>query len=230
MISKKIFRAAILISVLLTGACASEKRTAAANTSTGNSAQSVSTVSDAMSVSQATSGQCANGGDVYTVYSDNNQNGVFDSADTVLSKQIVCNGVNGETGATGATGAQGPAGPSGAAAPPSSSSSPSSSQTPVEVITPCGATSAASAGGTSKPVVNKEVLLRLADGEVLGVVSDAASGLNTRLTVLADGSFTDTDSTLCSFTLATAIDAKTGAKTRSISWSGVVQESWTLFK
>ena len=81
---------------------------------------------------------------------------------------------------------------------------PPTSLTPVQAIAPCGV--------ASSPY--KEVLLVLSDGEVLASYSDSASGANTRLALLPDGSYVDTDASSCQFSLATNGD------TRSITWSG----------
>jgi hypothetical protein len=80
-----------------------------------------------------------------------------------------------------------------------------------EAIAPCGAASSSF----------KEVLLRLADGSLLASFSANSSGQNTRLSLLPDGSYTDTDDSACSFTVST------NGNTRSISWSGG-GESWTI--
>lgn len=83
--------------------------------------------------------------------------------------------------------------------------------TPVEYITPCGPESSA----------YKEILLRMADGSVLGSFSQDSSALTTRLALLPDGSYVDTDQSSCAFTLSTS-----GA-TRTIAWSGG-GESWAI--
>lgn len=80
---------------------------------------------------------------------------------------------------------------------------------PVEPIMPCGNT-----------VAYKEVLLRLSNGQVLASFSENVQGLMTRLTLIPDGSYMDTDNSQCTFTLSTS-----GA-VRSISWFGSVQKSW----
>lgn len=80
---------------------------------------------------------------------------------------------------------------------------------PVEPIMPCGNT-----------VAYKEVLLRLSNGQVLASFSENVQGLMTRLTLIPDGSYMDTDNSQCTFTLSTS------GSTRSISWFGSVQKSW----
>jgi hypothetical protein len=92
-------------------------------------------------------------------------------------------------------------------------SAPATAYSPVEAIQPCGAT-----------VAYKEVLLRLANGQVLGSFSDDTSGTMTRLAFLSDGTYMDTDGSSCVFSLST----DSTSSTRSVSWSGSVQESWSL--
>jgi len=82
---------------------------------------------------------------------------------------------------------------------------------PIQPIMPCG-----------NNVAYKEVLLRLSNGQVLAAFSDNVGGLNTRLTLLPDGSYIDTDDSNCQFSLLTSNDQAT----RSISWFGKVQISW----
>ncbi len=269
----------------------------------------------------ATSAQCSNGGTVYAIYFDSNNNGVLDGTDSVISTQAVCNGSNGTkgssglstivglyrvsvsdgicasgsglqvstgfdsnlnssldaseikqtqivcdgtTGATGATGSAGTAGSNGhsivmSIIPASSASCPTGGSTflmaldvndsgiyspldpkqqstticnglngtngtnglnaqapaysAVDAIMPCGNT-----------VSNKEVLLRLADGEILASVSDSASGANTRFSFMNDGNYVDTDGSGCNFSIATS----TNGTTRSISWMGQVQSTWSV--
>lgn len=87
------------------------------------------------------------------------------------------------------------------------------SYTPVEPIMACG-----------ESVAYKEVLLRLSNGQVLGSFSNDIGGTMTRLAFLPDGTFMNTDSSACVFSLATSSDGKT----RSISWAGQVQKSWEI--
>lgn len=81
----------------------------------------------------------------------------------------------------------------------------------VDVITPCGVT-----------VANKEVLLRLQNGQLLATVSDNVNGYNTRLAFVVDGNYVNTDPSACTFSI------RTQNKTRSISWGGSVQSSWQM--
>lgn len=68
---------------------------------------------------------------------------------------------------------------------------------PVDLIMPCG-----------DKVPNKEILLRLNDGQVLAVFSANTGGDMTRLSVLQDGTYKDTDSSGCVFTLQTSGDGR----------------------
>lgn len=55
----------------------------------------------------------------------------------------------------------------------------------------------------------KEELLCLNNGNVLASFSDNASGLNTRLSLLPAGTFTDTDNSGCSFAVTIALSGST---------------------
>lgn len=85
-------------------------------------------------------------------------------------------GVNGSDGATGPQGPQGETGPAGAAA-------------VIEVIDPCG----------DAPGVYDEVILRLANGQLLSSFSDNSNGKNTRFSILTPGSYMTTDGSSCRF-------------------------------
>lgn len=61
----------------------------------------------AIDVASASGEQCAAGGKVYSVYLDSNRNARKDLDETVLSSQVVCNGVNGQNGADGRNGTDG---------------------------------------------------------------------------------------------------------------------------
>lgn len=189
---------------------------------------------------------CEAGGYTLVVGTDTNDNGLLDITDSNLKSLTVCNGVNGKdgqdgekgdtgvkgdtgetgsqgaTGATGSTGSTGPAGPQGipgaqgspgptGSPGPQGSPAPASSFTPVKVVTPCGPNSS----------TYKEVLLVLADGSILASFSENANGKNTRLALIPDGSYVDTDSSACSFTVTTV------GHTRYITWSGG-GDSWSI--
>jgi hypothetical protein len=59
------------------------------------------------------------------------------------------------------------------------------------VIDPCGDTAG----------IHDEVLLRLSNNTLISSFSDAASGLNTRFSLLRPGSYITTDGSVCRFTI-----------------------------
>lgn len=149
----------------------------------------------------APSNVCAAGGSTLLMALDVLDGGVYSAGLPNQQSMTICNGADGQNGANGANGADGHDG----------ADAPVPAFSPVEAILACGAT-----------VSYKEVLLRLANGQVLGSFSDNASGANTRLAFLPDGSYVNTDGSGCSFSLSTS------GSTRSISWSGQVQLSWPV--
>ncbi|MES2856676.1 MAG: hypothetical protein V4692_12470 [Bdellovibrionota bacterium] len=144
--------------------------------------------------------QCSAGGSYIVMALDSDRSGTYTNADTSQQSLTLCNGATGATGADGTDGEDG----SDAEVP---------AYTPVQPITPCGNT-----------VANKEILLRLSNGEVLASFSDNTQGKMTRLVLVEDGTYMNTDNTSCKFTLATSQDGKT----RSISWFNQVQMTWNL--
>jgi hypothetical protein len=203
-------------------------------------------VGQSVDVRGANSDECANGGIVYTSYIDVNLNSVFDNEDSVITKYPICNGINGSNGQDGQNGngvaftvvpasvavcANGGAtvlmatdvGNTGVydinAANQQSmticngQNAVTPAYTPVEPILACGNT-----------VSNKEVLLRLSNGQVLGSFSSDVGGTMTRLSFLPDGNYMNTDNSGCKFSLSTSADGKT----RSVSWSGAVQKTWSM--
>lgn len=84
-------------------------------------------------------------------------------------------GPQGPAGQNGQDGAQGPAGAAAV----------------LEVIDPCG----------DAPDVVDEVILRLANGQLLASFSQNASGLNTRFAVITQGSYVTTDGSNCAFSV-----------------------------
>ena len=137
---------------------------------------------------------CPAGGSTIMMALDVNDAGFYSALDPNQQSVTLCNGMNGTNGTNG-------------------QDAPVPAYTPVEPIMPCGNT-----------VAYKEVLLRLSNGQVLGAFSNDVSGYMTRLAFLPDGSFIDTDTSGCNFTLSTSSDGST----RAISWAGQVQESWPI--
>lgn len=90
----------------------------------------------------------------------------------------------GPAGDRGPAGAQGPAGSDGAAAA-------MSAYAVAEVLDPCG----------DAPGVIDEVLLKLANGQLLASFSDNSSGKNTRFSIIPAGSYVTSDGTNCHFTV-----------------------------
>lgn len=99
---------------------------------------------------------------------------------------------NGKDGAQGPQGAQGQSGAAG-----------TSLFSKVATVTPCGP--------SSSPY--KEVLLFLADCSLLSSFSVDSNALNTRFTLVPDGTYSDTDSSGCVFTVSSA------PTTRTVSWN-----------
>lgn len=123
-------------------------------------------------------------------------NGGFDVTLTDSSHsetEYVCNGVNGTNGLNGNAGTNGTNGSNGGTV----------SFNLVQAIEPCGA--------NSSPW--KEVILGLVGGQLLSSFSDNSSGSNTRFSFIPNGSYVDTDSSGCNFTVA-----GDGLTTSSISW------------
>lgn len=193
-----------------------------------------------ISTATATLSQCATGGYVITTTSPGSS----------PQSNVVCNGAVGATGATGQAGRAGSNGHSMvfsvAAAPVSvcpaggstivmaldinDTGSYSALYPNQQAMTVCNGKNATSTGyEIIKPimpcgnnVVAKEVLLLLGNGQVLASYSATMSGSETRLSFIPDGTFQDTDSSRCVFTLATR------GTTRSISWLGATQLSWQM--
>lgn len=206
--------------------------------------QSVVEPSSRISVTSATPVECAAGGNVYSVFKDRNENGVFDLEEAVISRQVVCNGQNGQNGysmvfeTVAATTNICPAGGNvllmaldiaglgvyDITFPNQKSITVCNGQngqnaritgfTPVEAIQACG-----NMGGGYR-----EILLRLSNGQILASFSEDTGGTMTRLTLLPDGTFMNTDSSGCVFSLSTTPDGLT----RSISWNGSVQLTWNV--
>ncbi len=92
--------------------------------------------------------------------------------------------LRGEQGSPGASvvGPQGETGPQG----------PAGEAAVLEVIDPCG----------DAPGIYDEVILRLANGQLLTSFSENANGKNTRFSILTPGSYVTTDGSDCSFTVS----------------------------
>jgi hypothetical protein len=60
----------------------------------------------------------------------------------------------------------------------------------MEIIDPCG----------TNPNIQNEVLIRY-NGHIYASFSDSVSGMNTRLSILRDGSYMTTDGEMCRFTV-----------------------------
>ncbi len=180
---------------------------------------------------------------------DSNRNSLLDATE-ISHTEVLCDGANGLPGAKGAAGSNGHNAVFSAVAAPSSvcttggsiilmaidindsgtyninlpnqqsaticngATGMNADPSPYEIVSlikPCGDT-----------VANKEVLLRLQNGQLLASVSDTVSGYNTRLAIVNDGNYIDTDPSACSFSIATQ------NFTRSITWKGIVQQAWTI--
>lgn len=241
-----LLRIGVFIFVGMAMACG-EKEYSVSKAPTGeNSNQNVINPNKSIDVSQATEIECACGGSVYTVFVDMNGDGVLDSSEAVVSRQVVCNGLNGAPGSDGQNGYSmvfevvpapvqvclaggnvllmaldiGRTGVYDISYPSQQSITLCNGQngqisgySPVEAIQACGG------GGAYR-----EVLLRLANGQVLSSFSEDSGGTMTRLAFLPDGTYMNTDSSGCIFSLATS---ENGAS-RSISWNGEVQMTWPL--
>lgn len=123
-------------------------------------------------------------------------NGGFDITVTDVSHsstQYVCNGTNGTNGSNGQAGTNGVNGSNGGTV----------SFSLVQAIMPCGS--------ASSPW--KEVLLGLQGGQLLSSFSENAGGQNTRLSFIPNGSYIDTDSSGCNFSVS-----GNGSTTSQISW------------
>ena len=120
----------------------------------------------------ATIEQCAAGGTVFLMALDSEGTGTYSATDKNQQSMVVCNGAQGQQGVQGQQGLP-------------------SAFAPVTPISPCGI--------SSSPY--KEVLLCLADGEVLSSFSENLSGQDTRLAFLTAGTFEDTDESGCIFTV-----------------------------
>src|ERR1700730_1243759 len=109
-------------------------------------------------------------------------------------------GIQGPLGFTGSNGTTGPQGIQGVPG----QNAPDSQYSISQLVYPCGIDSSA----------YKEVLLVLANGDVLATFSLTINGQDTRLTIIPDGTYEDSDESGCVFTISTT---NTG---RYINWNG----------
>jgi len=123
----------------------------------------------------------------FSIVTDNGThctNGGFDltlTDSTHSETDYVCNGNNGANGQNGQAGTNGTNGSSGGTV----------SFSLVQAIEPCGA--------NSSPW--KETLLGLQGGQILASFSETVSGQNTRFAFIPNGSYIDTDSSGCNFSV-----------------------------
>ena len=128
--------------------------------------------------------QCPTGGTTMMLAIDTNDNSVLDINDGNIQSLTTCNGLVGDIG-------------------PQGSNAPPTAFTPTAIVTPCGA--------NSSPY--KEVLLFLANCDLLASFSDNPSGHHTRFALISDGNFVDTDDSDCVFNVSTS------ATSRTVSWN-----------
>lgn len=167
----------LLFALLTLSACTSEfiiveGRPGTSGTNGVNGQDGVNGLNSLIATAPSTS--CATGGISVLSGLDSDRNNVLDIAEVTASAEV-CNGTAGINGQNGADGQNAPPTPF----------------TPTELVDPCGDT----------PGKTDEVLLRLANGQLLVSFSDNAAGLNTRFAVLSPGTYMTTDGTLCLFTV-----------------------------
>jgi len=133
------------------------------------------------STTSASETQCPNGGTIFMIGIDTNDNQTLDTFDTNIQTMIVCNGLDGEKGEKGNKGDKGDTG----------NTSPPAQFTPIAIIDPCGDASG----------IYDEVFLKLYDGSILASFSDTVDGKNTRFVLLKNGTYQTTDGDNCVFTL-----------------------------
>jgi hypothetical protein len=153
-----------------------------------------------INLGSADSSQCANGGSLIEIFIDGNVDGALSEGEDVVSSKAICNGAAGQDGQNGQNGSNGSNG----------QDAPISPFHIADALFPCGSTSNF-----------KEVLLRLENGEVLASFSDNASGHMTRLVLIPNGTYANTDSSGCIFSLESP-----SVGIRTISWDGRVQNTW----
>jgi hypothetical protein len=240
----------LVLLLLLNIACT--KNYASPGAGEANSGQSLKEPTQRLGLGAASSERCPTGGMVYTIYGDADENGSFGENDVLIDQQVVCNGVQGANGNDGAgmvfeaiAASPEQCGNGGSLIMMAIDIDRSQSLTPADLspqsILVCnGLNGADGHDGVNAPLPRfspvqaiqacgdslayKEVLLRLANGQVLGSFSDNPNGKMTRLAFLPDGTYMNTDNSGCVFTLSTSSDGSS----RSISWWGEVQDTWAL--
>lgn len=115
----------------------------------------------------------------------------YSNGSSIVDSFSICNGATGSQGQTGLTGATGATG--------------ISPLSPVQLIAPCTV--------ASSPW--KEQLICLSDGDILSDFSANENGLDTRLSLIPAGSYQDTDSSGCMFSVS--VD---GNNNTTVSWGG----------
>lgn len=130
------------------------------------------------SLTEASEEQCSNGGSIFLLSIDINDNLTVDNEDANIQSAILCNGLDGSNGLNGNDGQNG-------------LDAPPTPFTPVGLIDPCG----------DAPGIFDEVFLQMYDGTLLASFSDNANGKNTRFSILVPGNYTTTDNDNCSFTI-----------------------------
>lgn len=158
----------------------------------GSNGHSSLIVSDAVSNSV-----CTTGGYIFTTGLDLNDDNTL-SITEITSSSIVCNGLRGSDGNVGVSGPMGPSGPSG-------TNANVSAFLPVAAIQPCGPSSSS----------YKEVLLGMSGGYLFAEFTGGSSTSDVRNVFIPDGSYTDTDSSHCQFSVVTSSNGN-----RTVSWSG----------
>lgn len=107
---------------------------------------------------------------------------------TVEAQSVICDGLNGVDGPIGPEGPQGDPGADG-----EDGATPAASPYEVtQVIDPCGDASG----------IYDEVILKMANGTLIGSFSDNSEGRNTRLSLLTPGSYVTTDGSNCHFSVS----------------------------
>jgi hypothetical protein len=142
-----------------------------------NGANGTNGYSSLTSLIAATVLQCPNGGVTILTGLDLDRDSNLSGLE-VTSSATVCNGANGASGQAGTNGTNGANGGT-------------ISFSLVQAIMPCGS--------SSSPW--KEVLLGLQGGQLLSSFSENANGLNTRFSFIPNGTYQDTDSSGCNFTV-----------------------------